>query len=170
MLRLAHVESIDKEKQLVNTTIGEIRYDYLVIAIGCTTNFFGNKGISEHALTLKSTLDAIKIINHILLNFEKISVATEKEKEPYLNLVIVGAGPTGVELSGAFAEIKKPVLPKDYNRIDFSKFNIYLIEGSSNTLNNMSDNAKKNSKKFLEKMGVTLLTERKVLEYDGENL
>lgn len=169
-IRLAEVISIDKNNHIIHTTIGEFEYDYLVIAVGCTTNFFGNDNLKKHTFTLKSTYDAITIRNHILQTFEDIISAKQESKESLLNLVIVGAGPTGVELSGAFAEIKRDILPKDYRGIDFSKFKIILIEGSKNTLNNMSDEAKVASKKYLEQMGVIIITETFVKEYDGDIL
>jgi len=166
-IRLAEVLQVDKTNQIITTTIGDFDYDYLVLAIGCKTNFFGNQPISQHAFTLKSTYDAITIRNHILQTFEKIISAPEGEKQALLNLVIVGAGPTGVELSGAFAEIKKNVLPRDYRGIDFSKFNIRLIEGSKATLNTMSVASQKESHKYLQKLGVQIYTETFVKDYDG---
>ena len=169
-IRLAEVFSVDKNNNRISTSIGEFEYDYLVIAMGCTTNFFGNDNLKKKTLTLKSTYDAIKIRNHILQTFEDIVSSSEEDKEGLLNLVIVGAGPTGVELSGAFAEIKKDILPKDYKGIDFSKFKIILIEGSKNTLNNMSNEAKIASKNYLEKMGVIVYTETFVNDYDGNFL
>jgi NADH:ubiquinone reductase (H+-translocating) len=169
-IRLAEVTRIFPDKNKISTSIGDFDYDFLVIAIGCKTNFFGNNEICNHTFTLKTTYDAIKIRNHILQIFEKIISLQEEEKVPYLNLAIVGAGATGVELAGAFAEIKKNVLPKDYPKIDFTKFQIYLVEGSKNTLNNMSDNAKTASRTYLQRMGVQLLTEKFVTEYDGETL
>ena len=169
-IRLAEVTLIFPDKNKIRTSIGDFDYDFLVIAIGCKTNFFGNNEICKHSLTLKTTYDAIKIRNHILKIFEEIISLNEEERKAYLNLVIVGAGATGVELAGAFAEIKKNVLPKDYPRIDFTKFQIYLVEGSKNTLNNMSDNAKTASQKYLQKMGVQLLTEKFVTEYNGNTL
>lgn len=169
-IRLAEVTRIFPDKNKIITSIGDFDYDFLVIAIGCKTNFFGNNEICRHSLTLKTTYDAIKIRNHILKVFEKIISLKETEREAFLNLVIVGAGATGVELAGAFAEIKKNVLPKDYPRIDFTKFQIYLVEGSRNTLNNMSVNAQHASQKYLLKMGVQLLTEKFVTKYDGSTL
>lgn len=169
-IRLAEVLSVDATNKKINTSIGDFVYDYLVIAIGCTTNFFGNNEISKYAFTLKTTYDAIEIRNHILQTFEKIVSAKESEKEGLLNLVIVGAGPTGVELAGAFAEIKKDVLPKDYPGMNFSEFKIILIEGTKNTLNNMSDKAKAASRKYLLEMNVTIRTETFVKNYDGEIL
>lgn len=169
-IRLAEVLSIDEQKKGINTSIGNYSFDILVIAMGCKTNFFGNTEIEKNALTLKSTSEAIKIRNHVLQTFEDIISANENEKEALLNLVIVGGGPTGVELAGAFAEIKQNILPKDYPRIDFSKFNITLVEGSKHTLNNMSENAKLASEKYLLEMGVNILKETYVRGYDGETL
>ncbi|MFN8166763.1 MAG: NAD(P)/FAD-dependent oxidoreductase [Bacteroidia bacterium] len=169
-IRLAEVLSIDSINNKIETTIGEFFYDKLVIAIGCTTNFFGNDEIRSHAFTLKTTYDAINIRNHILQTFENIISAEGSEKEGLLNLTIVGAGPTGVELAGAFAEIKNNILPKDYPDIDFSHFKINLIEGSKDTLNSMSISAKRTSKKYLQKMGVNIITETFVKRYDGNLL
>ncbi len=166
-IRMAEVVKIDTDSNTVISTIGSFQYDYLVIASGCKTNFFGNNEIKKNALTLKTTYDAITIRNHILLNFEEIISAPETEKESLLNIVIVGAGPTGVELAGAFAEIKKNILPKDYPTIDFSKLNVILIEGSKHTLSSMSNNAQNASRKYLEQLGVTLYTEVFVKNYDG---
>lgn len=169
-IRLAEVRSINHESKYIETNIGDFNYDILVLAIGCKTNFFGNKDIEANAFTLKSTYDAIEIRNHILKTFEAIVSADRKEKEYLLNLVIVGAGPTGVELSGAFAEIKKYNLPKDYPNIDFSQFNIMLIEGSKHMLNNMSENSKEVSEKYLKKMGVMIYKETFVKNYDEKTL
>ena len=166
-IRLGKVLSIDKTKNSITTSIGDFDYDYLVISIGCTSNFFGNNIIKENALTLKSTYDAIIIRNHILITFEQIISATEAEKESLFNFVIVGAGPTGVEMAGAFAEIKKDFLPKDYRGIDFSRLNIMLIEGTKNTLNDMSENAKMASKKYLQNLGVKIYNETFVTNYEN---
>jgi NADH:ubiquinone reductase (H+-translocating) len=166
-IRLAKVQEIDSSNKKVITSIGDFEYDYLVIATGCKTNFFGNTELEKHALTLKSTSDAISIRNHILQNFERIISSTDAEKEALLNIIIVGAGPTGVELAGAFAEIKKKILPKDYPGIDFAKLNIILIEGAKHTLSTMSSNAQLASEKYLKDMGVELHTEVFVKNYDG---
>ena len=169
-IRLTEVLSTDSVNNKIETTIGEFFYDYLVIAIGCTTNFFGNDEIRSHAFTLKTTYDAINIRNHILQTFEDIISAETRDREGLLNLTIVGAGPTGVELAGAFAEIKNNILPKDYPDIDFTHFKISLIEGSKDTLNSMSISAKRTSKKYLQKMGVNIITETFVKRYDGNLL
>jgi NADH dehydrogenase len=169
-IRIAEVSSIDENADSIVTDIGSFYYDYLIIAIGCTTNFFGNKAIEKNVLTLKSTSEAIAIRNHILTTFEKIISATEEEKEALLNFVIVGAGPTGVELSGTLSEIRQHILPIDYPGIDFSKLNIILVEGSANTLNSMSENAKKASLSYLNNMNIDVLTNTLVQHYDGETL
>lgn len=169
-IRMAEVIGVDDSNKIISTTIGTFEYDYLVLAIGCKTNFFGNENLSKQVLSLKSTYDAITIRNHILLNFENILSAREEEKEGLFNIVIVGGGPTGVELAGAFSEIKKNILPRDFHRIDFSKLNIILIEGSKNTLNSMSDTARRTSRDYLRKMGVDIQLEKIVKNYNGEIL
>lgn len=169
-IRMAEVTEIDRKNKLVLTTIGIFNYDYLVIATGCRTNFFGNQNLEENVLTLKTTYEAIKIRNHILRTFERVISASRMEKDKLLNLVIVGAGPTGVELAGAFAEVKKYILPKDYPGIDFTKLNIYLVEGSNSSLKNMSEVAQKASMKYLAELGVIILTEVHVKDYNGEKV
>ncbi len=169
-VRLAEVQRINEGNSTITTTLGDFPYDYLVLAMGCTTNFFGNTALAAHALTLKTTYDAITIRNHILQIFEDIISATGEEKESLMNIVIVGAGPTGVEMAGAFAEMKRNVLPKDYPGIDFGQLKIHLIEGSKHTLNNMSPNAKVASEAYLREMGVDIQTEAFVSGYDGRTL
>lgn len=168
--RLADVLSVDQENKFVKTSAGDFQYDYLIIAIGCRTNFYGNVNIRNNAFSLKTTYDAITLRNHVLRTFEEIISLPESEKQEYMNLVIVGAGPTGVELAGAFAEIKKNILPKDYHGIDFSKFRIILVEGSKYTLNNMSDKSKKTSDEYLRSMGVEVKTSLLVKDYDGKTI
>lgn len=169
-IRLAEVLEVDSKNRQIDTSIGTFRYDLLVLATGGKTNFFGNRKIEEHAYALKSTYDAIDIRNNILLNFERILSATGEEKEYLMNIVIVGAGPTGVELSGSFAEIKSNILPKDYPHIDFRDLRIILLEGSSSTLNSMSDLAKRSSEKYLKEMGVDIRTNVFVKDYDGKTV
>lgn len=168
-IRLAEVTKIVAEENKIETNIGDFNYDYLVIATGCKTNFFGNEQISNHALAMKTTEEAIEIRNNILLNFEKYISAKDHEKEALLNIVLVGAGPTGVELAGAFSEMKKHILPRDYPHIDFSKLKVILLDGSKNTLNSMSEESKKASRKYLEELGVIIRTETVVTNYDGVN-
>ncbi|MGB0166925.1 MAG: NAD(P)/FAD-dependent oxidoreductase, partial [Luteibaculum sp.] len=169
-VRVTKVKGVDTQNKLLKTDIGDQPYDYLVLAMGCKTNYFGNAEIEKNTLALKSTYDAISVRNHILQIFEEIINQGEEAKEELYNLIIVGAGPTGVEMAGALAEIRNSILPQDYHRIDFSKLRIILIEGSPNTLNSMSENSHKYSRKYLEEMGVEILTQTIVKTYDGKTL
>jgi len=167
--RMADITSINPiEKKIMTSYERTITYDHLVIATGCKTNFFGNQEMSEKAYSMKTTQESIEIRNKILFSFEKEIFARPEEKQAWMNIVIVGGGPTGVELCGSFAELKKDVLPKDYHNIDFSKFNIILLEGSKNTLNNMSEESKIASRYYLEKMDVIVKTETLLVSYDGK--
>lgn len=168
--RFEEILSIDANSNKLITGSGEISYDELVIATGCKTNYFGNAELEQFALPMKTTQETIRIRNTILTNFERLMSASEEEKEELLNLVIVGAGPTGVELAGAFAEMKRNILPKDYPHYDFSKLNISLIEGSSNTLNAMGTDSHKWSKKYLEELGVSVKVDTIVESFDGHIL
>ncbi len=164
---LARLSEIIPDKNEIITSIGDFNYDYLIIATGCKTNYFGNDGIMQNALPMKTTLDAIEIRNRILLGFENLISARDNHVEALLNIVIVGAGPTGVELAGAFAEMKRVILPRDYPGFDFSGLKIILLEGSANTLGNMSELSKKASMKYLIDLGVDVRTEVFVTGYDG---
>lgn len=161
------VKILPEENKLITAYDRTISYDHLVIATGCKTNFFGNNEIKENAFSMKTTQESIDIRNKILFSFEKEIFARPEDKQAWMNIIIVGAGPTGVELSGAFAELKNSVLPKDYRNIDFSKFNIILLEGSKNTLNNMSEESRITSRKYLEKLGVIVKTETILTSFDG---
>jgi NADH dehydrogenase len=169
-IRMAEVLSVDPTANSIITSIGSFNYDYLVLATGCKTNFFGNQHLEKYTFSLKTTYDAIKIRNSILQSFEDLLSIDENEKEYLLNIVIVGAGPTGVELAGAFAEIKRNILPKDYPLIDFKNLKIILLEGSGHTLNTMSNMARETSKKYLNSMGVIVKTNVMVTDYDGNTL
>lgn len=166
-IRITEVLEVDIQNKILKTTLGEYRYDFLVVSFGCTSNFFGNKAIEKYSYPMKSIPEALQLRNHILQNFEDVLVAKPEETESLLNFVIVGGGPTGVELAGALAEMKKNVLPKDYPEKDFSGINVYLVEGSPHTLNVMSDLAKTTSQKYLEDLGVKVLVNSYVDDYDG---
>ena len=167
-IRLAQVLSVNDAAKYVETTIGRFDYDYLVIATGTRTNFYGNAETEKHALGLKSTYQSINVRNYILHNFEKLLYTDEKEG--LYNIVIVGGGATGVELAGAFAEMTKEVLPKDYPNIDSSRVQVYLLEGGEHTLAAMSSFAQNYSEKQLRSMGVIVKTGTLVKDYDGELL
>jgi NADH:ubiquinone reductase (H+-translocating) len=168
--RYAAVKQIHPERKVITTTMGDLTYDMLVIASGCRTNYFGNANLAKYTLAMKTTQHTIHIRNTILSKFEKIIFVDEQEREELMNLVIVGGGPTGVELSGAFAEMKRNILPRDYPQFDFSKLRILLLEGSENTLNAMGEQSRKWSRKYLEQMGVEVRTSTVVEDYDGHAL
>ncbi len=167
-IRVSKVLKIVPEENTIITDTDIFKFDYLVIAIGANTNYYGNKEIEQNSLPMKSTIEALNIKMTILQNFEGMySVKTPEEKEALLNYVIVGAGPTGVELSGALIETKKYVLPKDYPDMDFSSMNIYLLEGSPKVLGTMSEKSSKKAEEYLNKMGVNVMTSAIVKNYDG---
>lgn len=165
-IRLAQVFAVNSEEKKIETSIGPFDYDYLIIATGTSTNFYGNKAVEENSLGLKSTYQSINVRNEILHNFEELLYA--KEKDGLYNIVIVGGGATGVELAGAFAEMTREILPKDYPNINSDKVNVYLLEGSAHTLGAMSPFAREYSEKHLRSMGVIVKTNTLVQGYDGE--
>lgn len=169
-IRITKVQTIDTDAQQVITEDGSFGYDYLVIATGCTTNYFGNKNIEEFTFPMKSTNEAITLRNRILLNFEDALSATPDEQEAIMNIVIAGGGPTGVELAGSLAEMKSNILPRDYPDMDFSKLSIYLVEGMPNTLQNMSEASRIKSRQYLEEMGVHVWVNTFADDYDGHIL
>lgn len=171
LFRVAKVEEVISSENRVKTTIGEIDYDYLVIATGSTSNFFGNEEIEQNAMPMKSIPEALDLRSLILQNLEKALIETDKiANETLLNFVVVGGGPTGVETSGALAELRNHVLPNDYPELDTRKTNIYLIESSAELLDVMSDQASIKSKAFLEEMGVIVMNNTRVQTYDGSTI
>jgi NADH:ubiquinone reductase (H+-translocating) len=170
-IRLAEVEQIDTLNKTVITNIGHFDFDALVIAMGADTNFFGNQSLMQHAFAMKSTVEALQIRHRLLQNFEDaLQAKTEAELQSRMTIVIAGAGPTGVELSGAIADMKRFQLPKDYPELDFTKMTIYLLEGSNKTLGAMSPISSKQSQQYLEKLGVTVKTNTLLSTYDGETV
>jgi NADH dehydrogenase len=166
--RIAEVSGVNTETQTLDTTIGDIKYDYLVIATGSTTNFFGNKDIEHYAMPMKSIPEALNLRYLILQNLEEAVLQKTKEgREPYLNFVLVGAGPTGVELAGALAELRNHVLAKDYPELRKDDMKVYLVDFLPKVLGPMSDEASAAAKDFLVKMGVEVLLNVKVESYDG---
>ncbi|WP_114783939.1 NAD(P)/FAD-dependent oxidoreductase [Botryobacter ruber] len=167
--RLARVTGIDPVAKTVTTLVGTTTYDYLVIATGTKTNFFGNKEIEKYSFPLKQIPDAIRLRSHLLQSFEQANMITDPEvRQSLLNFVIVGGGPTGVELAGALAEMRKHVLPSDYPGLDFSKMNIYMIEGMDRVLPPMAPESSQKTHKYLDKKGVIIRLNTLVDSYDGE--
>lgn len=170
-IRLAELKQILPDENKIITDAEEISYDTLVLATGADTNFFGNANLEANTFPMKSTVEALQLRYRILQNFEKaLTVTDENELQRLMNIVVVGGGPTGVELAGALAEMKKYVLPKDYPELDFSKMNIYLLEGTEKTLAAMSEKSSNQSKKYLEKLGVIVMVNSLLKEYDGKEV
>lgn len=170
-IRLAEIRQIIPEKQQLLTDAEVIPYDVLVLAMGAETNFFGNARLEEHAFPMKSTVEALQLRYRILQNLEHaLTVTDPDELHRLMNMVVVGGGPTGVELAGALAEMKKYILPKEYPELDFSKMNIWLLEGSGKTLSTMSEKSSARSRKYLEKLGVKVETNTLVKDYDGKTV
>lgn len=166
--RLAEVQDIHFSENRIVTSIGDIEYDFLVLAAGTKTNYYGNKEVETYSYPMKSTVEALNLRNIVLSNFEKATISTdETEKKALLNIVIAGGGPSGVEIAGALAEMKKFILPKDYPELSDYPLNIFLIEGADRLLGPMSKKSSANAKSSLEKMGVNIILNKKVSNYDG---
>ncbi|UEG52083.1 NAD(P)/FAD-dependent oxidoreductase [Mucilaginibacter daejeonensis] len=169
--RVAEVTGVNAEQNYIETTIGEIAYDYLVLATGSTTNFFGNKDIEHYAMPMKTIPEALNLRYMFLQNLEQAVIATTpEERDPYLTFVMVGAGPTGVELAGSFAELRNHVLSKDYPELKKEDMKVYLVDFLPKVLGPMSDEASAKAKEALLKMGVDVLLNVKVQSYDGTEL
>ena len=170
-IRLADVQQIQTQEKKVVTDIGVFDYDALVIATGADTNFFGNTNLMANAFPMKSTVEALQLRNRLLNNFEDALTAKDTEElQRLMTIVVVGGGPTGVELSGAIADMKRYQLPKDYPELDFTEMKIYLLEGTGKTLAAMSTKSSERSEKYLEKLGVTVKTDSILKEFDGQKV
>lgn len=169
--RLVKVTGVDTTRKVVRTLIGELPYDYLVIASGSKTNYFGNKQIQQNAFPMKQMTDALNLRSQLLQSFEQASMTKDPDiRQALLNFVIVGGGPTGVELAGSLAEMRKHVLPSDYPGLDFSRMNIYLVEGLDRVLPPMSPEASEKTRKYLDEMGIQIKVKTMVESYDGETV
>ena len=164
--RMAEARMVDSEKKILQTSIGKIDYDYLVLAAGATTNFFGNKNIEEWAIPMKTVPEAMGLRNALLSNFERaLTCATEEERQELLNVVIVGGGATGVEVAGALAEMRRYVIPYDYPDMDSSLMHIYLIEAGDRLLAGLSQESSQKAYEFLKSMGVDIQFGKMVTDY-----
>ena len=166
--RMTEVKKIIPSENKIIGDDGVFTYDKLVIATGCKTNFFGNQKMQDLALGMKNTQEAITIRNHILMTFEKMIIERKSSDDGNWNLVIVGSGPTGVELAGAFSEMKTDILPRDYPRMNFSDLNIILISAGDKPLEAMSQESQDAAEDYLKQLGVKFLKNERVTDYDGE--
>ncbi|SNR77605.1 NADH dehydrogenase [Maribacter sedimenticola] len=169
--RLAEVTEVDPGHKKIKTDIGDLSYDYLVVATGSETNFFGNTEIEHHAMSMKSIPQSLNLRSLILENFEQALLTDDyHERDALMNFVIVGGGPTGVELAGALAEIKKGILPKDYPDLDTRRAQINIVQGGDCLLPGFSSQASKKAEDFLEELGVQVWKGVRVTGYDGKTV
>lgn len=170
-VRIGNVDRVDPDLKMIYTNLGKLSYDYLVLAVGADTNYFGNENIRQHAIPMKSLSEALALRNALLANYEAaLNEPDAKKVESLLNVVIVGAGPTGVELAGAIAEMRKFVLPKDYPELDFSQMKVFLLEGAPHVLGGYSDQASEKAEEYLKELGVEVRPNTLVVDYDGETV
>jgi NADH dehydrogenase len=166
--RMAEVSAIQPDKKNVVTSIGELTYDYLIVATGATSNFFGLKNVEEKAMPMKSVSEALDIRSLMLQNLEKALLSSDlKEREALMSIIIVGGGPTGVELAGAIAELRKDILPNDYPDLDIRAMNIHLIEANDRVLKEMAESLSDKAFEALKEMGVDVWLNSRVSDYDG---
>jgi NADH dehydrogenase len=170
-IRITEVTSVNASENFITSSIGRINYDFLVLAMGADTNFFGNINIMKYAMPMKSVSEALGLRNKILENYEMaLSTEDTEQQQALMNIVVVGGGPTGVEISGTLAEMKKHILPKDFPELNFNYMHVTLIEASLRVLNGMSDNASQKAEQYLEELGVHISTKTSVKDYDGNQV
>ncbi len=170
-VRMARVKKVNPMENEIETSIGNLRYHYLVLAMGAGNNFFGNSSVSKYSLPMKSVGESLGLRNTILNNFERALNTTDPDEQAALmSMVIVGGGPTGVEVAGALAEMKNFVLPKDYPELDFSRMVIYLVENGQRLLSGMSEKSSAKALAYLEQLGVKVMLPRLVKDYNGDTV
>ncbi len=170
-IRICELERVNPEAKQIETSFGVVNYDYLVLAMGVDTNFFGNEELAEKTLPMKSVSEALYLRNRILTDYEiALTIPDYEARQSYIDIVIVGGGPTGVEVAGALAEMKHYVIPKDYLELNQREIDIYLIQGGSRLLPGMSESAGANALKFLEKLNVKVKLNTRVVAFDGEKV
>jgi NADH dehydrogenase len=170
-IRKAEVTGVNISDNKLITAIGTISYDYLVLAHGATNNFFGSDAMQRFSKGMKSIAEALDLRNTLLLNFENaVAAMNEEERDRLLNIVIIGGGPSGVEVAGAFAEMNKLVIHKDYPELKNKMVKIHLIEGTDRLLNTMSRDSSEKARQFLEKFGVKVLTNTLAVDCDSTSV
>ena len=169
--RIAETKKIDTVQKIVETSIGDIDYDHLIIATGATSNYFGMQNIEQHAMPMKSLVEALNLRSIIIQNFEEaLNTNDLTEREKLMNFVVVGAGPTGIELAGALAELKDHILPADYPDLDIRRMQIHIVEANDRVLASMSEKSSRKTAKYLKKKGIQLWLNTFVKDYDGHKV
>jgi NADH dehydrogenase len=170
-VRMTELQAVDAAAQQIETPVGTLRYDYLVLAVGADTNWYGNEQIRAHAIPMKSVSEALYIRNRIFEDYEyAVTASTLEERQEFLDIVIVGGGPTGVEIAGSLAEMKRHIIPKDYIDLERREIDIHLVHGNERLLNTMSEEASRKAEAYLRELGVNLWLARRVTGYDGETV
>ncbi|MGD9556078.1 MAG: NAD(P)/FAD-dependent oxidoreductase [Mangrovibacterium sp.] len=170
-IRVSNVDRIYPEEKKIETVFGKVWYDYLILATGATTNFFGVDDFRKYGIPMKAVSESVYLRNTLLLNFEKaVTVRDQKELKRMMHVVVVGGGPTGVEVCGALAEMRRFILPKDYPDLDFRLMQITLIEANAALLNGMRPESGQKARKYLEEMGINVMSGRTVTGYDGKTV
>jgi NADH dehydrogenase len=169
--RWCEVKSLVASDNKIITNIGEVAYDYLVMATGTTTNFFGNSEFEQKAMPMKSVTEALNLRSLILQNFEKALLAnTDEERQALMNFVVVGGGPTGVELAGALSELKNHVLPNDYPELDLKQMRVILVESGNELLQAFNQTNQQRAKTYLEELGAEVRLQKGVSKFDGRTI
>lgn len=169
--RMASALEVRPGERVLVTSIGELKFDYLVIATGSDTNYFGMEKLRANSMPMKSVSEALDLRSCILQNFEKALITSDlKERERLMTYVIAGGGPTGVELAGALGELKRHVLPKDYPELDFRRMQIHLIEGAPRVLAVMDEQSSEKAGRYLKELDVHVWTNTRVTDYDGKTV
>ncbi len=168
-VRVTKVLSVQPELQEITTEIGSLHYDYLIMAMGADTNWYGNERIKANAIPMKAVSEALFLRNSMFEDYERATIADDyDQRQPYLDIVVVGGGPTGVELAGSLAEMKKHIIPKDYSDLNRDEIDIHLVHGDPKLLNTMSPQASAKAEVYLRELGVRLWMDKVVTDYDGQ--